>query len=137
MVLKRTSNPASFNFSVRNRELVSWKYGVSNSDPTAIISAFIPAETLRDSLRLRVFVVDFSLPRNTRRHQEDYLKDEVGVNSCEQVVCHDSHAIPQKLEFAHRVRLPYVKHAEKKRAQQQVQERSEERRVGKECRSGW
>src|ERR1700694_5830511 len=40
MHLKRTSTPRSFNFSVRYNELVSRRWGVSNSDPTAMISAF-------------------------------------------------------------------------------------------------
>ena len=40
MVLKMTSTPSWFSFSVRYSELVSWRKGVSSSDPMATISAF-------------------------------------------------------------------------------------------------
>ena len=40
MVLKITSTPSRFNFSVKYREFVSWRKGVSSSEPIATISAF-------------------------------------------------------------------------------------------------
>src|SRR6516164_1694008 len=42
MVLRRTSIPSLLSSSVRNSELVSIRSGVSNSEPTAMISAFMP-----------------------------------------------------------------------------------------------
>jgi hypothetical protein len=41
IVLRRTSMPSLLSSSVRKRELVSRRSGVSSSEPTAIISAFI------------------------------------------------------------------------------------------------
>ena len=41
MVLRRTSMPSLFNSSVRKREFVSIRSGVSSSEPTAMISAFM------------------------------------------------------------------------------------------------
>src|SRR5260370_32986001 len=38
-VLKPTSIPSKLSLSVKKRELVSWRNGVSNSEPTAMISA--------------------------------------------------------------------------------------------------
>src|SRR5579883_3464632 len=40
MVWSTTSTPSRFRRTVRNRELVSWRKGVSNSEPMAMISAF-------------------------------------------------------------------------------------------------
>jgi hypothetical protein len=37
--LNATSTPSSLSFSVRYSELVSWKKGVSSSEPMAMISA--------------------------------------------------------------------------------------------------
>jgi hypothetical protein len=45
MVLKWTVTPIPFNFSVMYSEFVSWRAGLSISEPTAMISDFIARDS--------------------------------------------------------------------------------------------
>src|SRR6266568_9582046 len=60
-----TSTPSSLRRLVRNRELVSWRYGVKSSEPIATISAFTCNSVNRRLQGHRISFIDFA---NRRTH---------------------------------------------------------------------
>src|SRR5687768_9233105 len=104
--LKRTSIPSAFSLSVRCSELVSMRCGVSNSLPTARISAVVTG-------RISPWTLEPPGEQQNRASQQ-----KVRVHRGHQIIGHDAEATVQGFELPRRPRLDDIEQPEQEKPQQ-------------------